>query len=141
MGKRLTWYIFAGMVLGVVVGFALNRGFPAEDPQLAEIADYLKLLPDVFLKLIKMIIAPLVFATIVTGIAGMGDSAALGRIGGRALAWFVTASLLSLSLGLVLVNLFQPGVGLSLEATSEVGELATKDFTLRHFVLEIVPTS
>jgi len=88
-----------------------------------------------------MIIAPLVFATIVTGIARMGDSSALGRIGGRALAWFITASLLSLSLGLLLVNLFQPGVGLDLTATAEVGELATSDFTIRHFVLEIFPTS
>jgi len=141
MDKRLTYFILAGMVLGVIVGTALNQGFAADDPQLAQIADYLKLLPDVFLKLIKMIIAPLVFATIVTGIAGMGDSAALGRIGGRALAWFITASLLSLSLGLVLVNSFQPGVGLDLTATTEVGELATSDFTIRHFVLEIFPTS
>jgi Na+/H+-dicarboxylate symporter len=129
------------MVLGVLVGTALNQGFAADDPQLAQIADYLKLLPDVFLKLIRMIIAPLVFATIVTGIAGMGDSSALGRIGGRALAWFITASLLSLSLGLVLVNSFQPGVGLDLTAAAEVGELATSDFTIRHFVLEIFPTS
>jgi Na+/H+-dicarboxylate symporter len=71
----------------------------------------------------------------------MGDSAALGRIGGRALAWFITASLLSLSLGLLLVNLFEPGRGLDLAATAEVGELATDAFTLRHFVLEIFPTS
>ena len=141
MGKRLTWFILGGMALGVIVGFVLNRGFAADDPQLAAIADYLKLLPDVFLKLIKMIIAPLVFATIVIGIAGMGDSTALGRIGGRALAWFITASLLSLSLGLLLVNLFRPGVELSLEAATEVGELATSEFTLRHFVLEIFPTS
>ena len=141
MDKRLTYYILAGMALGLLAGFALNKGYAADDPQLAQLADYLKLLPDVFLKLIKMIIAPLVFATIVTGIAGMGDAAELGRIGGRALAWFVTASLLSLSLGLLLVNLFQPGVGLSFEATTEVGELATSEFTLRHFVLEIFPTS
>src|SRR6187549_1587057 len=141
MGRKLTLYIVVAMVLGIAVGFALNQSFAADDPTLLQTADYLKLLPDVFLKLIKMIIAPLVFGTIVAGIAGMGDSAALGRIGGRALAWFVSASLLSLSLGLLLVNLLRPGVGLSLTATAEVGELATKDFTLRHFVLEIVPTS
>ena len=141
MAKRLTLYILIGMALGLVVGFILNTTYAAGDPALASAADYLKLLPDVFLKLIKMIIAPLVFATIVAGIAGMGDAAELGRIGTRALAWFISASLISLSLGLVLVNLFQPGVGLELKPTAELGELATKDFTLRHFVLEIFPTS
>ncbi len=138
MAKRLTLYIILAMVLGIAVGFALNqRG--GED--IAAIADYLKLLPDVFLKLIKMIIAPLVFATIVTGIAGMGDSAALGRIGAKALGWFISASLISLSLGMVLVNAFRPGESLALKAAPEVGELATKDLSLRHFVLEIFPTS
>lgn len=141
MAKRLTLYILAGMVLGVLAGFILNRSYAADDAQLATIADTLKLLPDVFLRLIKMIIAPLVFATIVTGIAGMGDSSALGRIGVRALAWFITASLISLSLGLALVNFFEPGHRLSLTPAAEVGDLATADFTLRHFVLEIFPTS
>jgi Na+/H+-dicarboxylate symporter len=141
MGRRLTMFIMIGFVLGIVVGFALNQGFAAGDPELARWADYLKLLPDVFLRLIKMIIAPLVFGTIVSGIAGLGDSRELGRIGGRALAWFIGASLMSLTLGLILVNLFRPGVGLALTATTPVGELATSEFTLRHFVLEIFPTS
>ena len=141
MAKRLTLYILIGMALGLVVGAFLHGTYPKGDPALAQWADYLKLLPDVFLKLIKMIIAPLVLATIVAGIAGMGDAAELGRIGSRALAWFITASLLSLSLGLLLVNLFEPGVGLALEPTADLGELATKDFTLRHFVLEIFPSS
>jgi Na+/H+-dicarboxylate symporter len=141
VGRRLTLYILVGFVLGIVVGFALNQGFAADDPVLARWADYLKLLPDVFLRLIRMIIAPLVFGTIVSGIAGLGDARELGRIGGRALGWFVGASLLSLMLGLILVNMFQPGVGLSLTATTPVGELATREFTVRHFVLEIFPTS
>ena len=141
MGKRLTWYILIGMVLGIVAGYALNRAFAVDDPMLAQIADTLKLLPEVFLHLIKMIIAPLVLATLVTGIAGMGDSAALGRIGGRALAWFITASLISIGLGLLLVNLFQPGLGLKFTAAASVGELATADFTLRHFVLSVFPSS
>ena len=141
MGRRLTLFILAGFALGIVVGFALNQAYPAGDPALARWADYLKLLPDVFLRLIKMIIAPLVFGTIVTGIAGLGDARELGRIGGRALGWFVGASLLSLTLGLILVNLFRPGEGLALTATTPVGELATNEFTLRHFVLEIFPTS
>ena len=141
MAKRLTSFIMIGMLLGLIAGFAINRSYTAGDPALTVIADYLKLLPDVFLHLIKMIIAPLVFATIVTGIAGMGDSTALGRIGGRALIWFITASLVSLGLGLLLVNFFQPGVGVAAKAAGDVGELATSDFTFRHFVLEIFPTS
>ena len=76
---RLTQFILAGMVGGVLVGYLLNRSFAPTDPTLGLIADYLKLFADVFLKLIKMIIAPLVLATIVTGIAGMGDSAALAQ--------------------------------------------------------------
>ena len=141
MGKRLTTTIMIGMLLGLAVGFAVHASFPAGDPMAATIADYLKLLADVFLRLIKMIIAPLIFATLVTGIAGMGDSSALGRIGGRALAWFITASFISIALGLVLVNTFQPGGGLSFRPAGDIGTLATSDFTVRHFVLEIFPTS
>ena len=141
MGRRLTLFIMVGFVLGIAVGFALNQSIAPDDPALARWADYLKLLPDVFLRLIKMIIAPLVFGTIVCGIAGLGDSRELGRIGGRALGWFIGASLMSLTLGLFLVNAFRPGVGLALTATTPVGELATSEFTLRHFVLEIFPTS
>ncbi len=141
MGKRLTLYIVIAMIAGIGTGYALNVSYPAGNKSLADIADMLKLLPEVFLHLIQMIIAPLILATVVTGIASRGDSAALGRIGGRALAWFVTASLISISLGLILVNLFQPGVGLNITASGPVGDLATADFTVRHFVLEVFPTS
>ncbi|GLK46589.1 MULTISPECIES: dicarboxylate/amino acid:cation symporter [Novosphingobium] len=141
MGRRLTLYILIGMVLGIAAGYMLHASLPADDPHLKQWADYFRLLPDVFLKLIKMILAPLVFATIVTGIAGMGDSAALGRIGGKALGWFITASLVSLSLGLILVNLFQPGVGVGLESSADVGDLEMGELTLRHFILEIFPAS
>lgn len=141
MTGKLTIRILIGLVLGILVGVAVNAAFPAGDPVQAQVADYLKLLPDVFLHLIKMIIAPLVFATLVTGIAGMGDSSALGRIGGRALAWFITASLISITVGLLLINFFQPGVGLQFKAGGDIGQLATSDFTFRHFVLEVFPTS
>jgi Na+/H+-dicarboxylate symporter len=141
MTRRLTIWILVGLVLGIAVGTALHHSYPEGDPMLAQIADMLKLLPDVFLHLIKMIIAPLIFATLVTGIAGMGDSTALGRIGGRALAWFITASLISIGVGLLLINLFQPGVGLEFKAGGDIGALATSDFTFRHFVLEVFPTS
>jgi len=141
MQKRLTYLIVIGFVLGIALGYGLNVHYDAKDPALAMWADYLKLLPDVFLRLIKMIIAPLIASTIITGIAGMGDSAALGRIGGKAMAWFISASILSLGLGMVLVNWWQPGVGVGAVATTGVGDLATKALTLRHFVLEIFPTS
>ncbi|HIV78952.1 MAG TPA: cation:dicarboxylase symporter family transporter, partial [Candidatus Sphingomonas excrementigallinarum] len=118
MAKRLTLYIFIGLVLGLVVGLSLNLslndGSAAAAAQLKTIASYFALVTGLFLRLIKMIIAPLVFATLVSGIAQMGDTKALGRIGIRSLAWFISASLVSLSLGMLLVNLLQPGVGLNL---------------------------
>ncbi|MBU6268802.1 MAG: dicarboxylate/amino acid:cation symporter [Sphingomonadales bacterium] len=141
MERRLTLFILVGMIAGLALGLALHGAYPAGDPTQASIADTLKLLPDVFLKLIKMIIAPLIMATIITGIAGMGDSAALGRIGAKAMAWFIVAGLVSLALGLVLVNLFQPGVGLDVKPTTPIGDLAVKELTFRHFLLEVFPAS
>jgi Na+/H+-dicarboxylate symporter len=140
MDRKLTLYILLGMVLGVVVGQALNQLVPAEVIK-ADIAPWFKLLSDIFLNLIKMLVAPLVLSTIVVGIAHMGDSAALGRIGARALTWFVTASLVSIGLGLVMVNLFQPGVGAPIpdvaEAAAAVGEV--KELKATEFVLSIFP--
>src|SRR5881275_915994 len=114
MAKRLTSIILIAMILGVITGFIANQWIGADKDQAKDVAGYFHLLADIFLHLIKMIIAPLVFATLVSGIANMGDSAALGRIGGRALLWFITASLISLTLGLIFVNFFEPGVGLNL---------------------------
>jgi Na+/H+-dicarboxylate symporter len=109
--NRLTTLIMIAMVLGVIVGYACNTmaGGPAAAK---EIAGYFGILTDIFLRLIKMIIAPLVFATLVVGLAGMGDSKTVGRIGAKALGWFVAASLCSLALGLVFANLLQPGANL-----------------------------
>ena len=85
------------------------------DPKTAKtIADYISLITDIFLRLIKMIIAPLVFSTLVVGVAHMGDTKAVGRIGGKAMLWFVGASLVSLLLGLILVNILRPGDNLNL---------------------------
>jgi Na+/H+-dicarboxylate symporter len=141
MAQKLTWWIVAAMLAGVLVGTVLHAQYPSGGAELAGIVDMLKLLPDIFMKLIKMIIAPLVLGTIVTGIAGMGDSAALGRIGAKAIGWFLVSSLISLSLGMALVNLFQPGVGLAMQAPQAVGELATQQLNLRHFLLEVFPAS
>ncbi len=95
----------------------------------------------IFLNLIKLLVAPLVLSTIVVGIAHMGDSTALGRIGFRAVAWFITASLISIGLGLVMVNLFQPGVGAPIPdaaaAAKAVGEV--KHLSAPEFILSIFP--
>src|ERR1700742_27350 len=103
--------IVGAMILGVLVGFLINTGLSPEGVKAA--AGNLSLITDIFLRLIRMIIAPLVFSTLVVGIAHMGDSASIGRVGIKTLAWFMLASLLSLSLGLILVHLLQPGAGLA----------------------------
>jgi Na+/H+-dicarboxylate symporter len=147
MKSRLTIYILVGLVAGLILGLALhwsiNDGSPAAAAQLKDIAGYLSIVTQLFLRLIKMIIAPLVFSTLVVGIAHMGDTSALGRVGLRSLLWFVAASLLSLSLGLLLVNLLQPGVGLALPvppATAASG-VDRGAFDLTKFVSHIVPAS
>ncbi|MBO9724838.1 MAG: dicarboxylate/amino acid:cation symporter [Novosphingobium sp.] len=141
MSRRLTTFIVTGMVSGVCAGFAANR-LVGDTPETArEVAGYFHLLADVFLHLIKMIIAPLVFSTLVAGMAHMGDSKALGRIGGRAMAWFLTASLLSLALGLILVNLLTPGEGLHLVRSGGASTIDAESLNFRDFVLHVFPTS
>ncbi|WP_334184045.1 dicarboxylate/amino acid:cation symporter [Novosphingobium sp.] len=141
MSRRLTTFIVAGMVSGVCAGFAANR-LVGDTPETArEVAGYFHLLADVFLHLIKMIIAPLVFSTLVAGMAHMEDGKALGRIGGRAMAWFLTASLLSLALGLVLVNLLAPGEGLHLVRSGGASAIDAQALNFRDFVLHVFPTS
>ena len=105
MSKKssITTYIVIAMILGGVVGYACHTAFP--DPKLAkDVACYISVITDVFLRLIKMIIAPLVFSTLVMGIAHMGDASTVGRVGVKALAWFITASLVSLTLGLIMAT-------------------------------------
>jgi Na+/H+-dicarboxylate symporter len=147
MAKRLTLYIMIGLVAGIVLGLSLNAmiddGTPASAARLSEIAGYFSIVTAVFLRLIKMIIAPLVFATLVAGIAHMGDTTALGRIGGRAIGWFIGASLVSLTLGLVLVNLFQPGVGLGfpIPPVTEASGVEQAAFNLKDFFTHVFPAS
>jgi Na+/H+-dicarboxylate symporter len=147
VAKRLTYYIIAGLLLGILVGWLLNisiaDGTPAGEAKLKTIAGYISILTTIFLHLIKMIIAPLVFSTLVVGIAHMGDTAALGRVGAKAVGWFVCASLVSLTLGLILVTLFQPGTGLGLplppvDATVGVDRSA---FDFAKFIAHIFPES
>ena len=147
MASKLTRYILFALVLGVIAGWATNAaiddGSAASAERLKAIAEYLGIITTLFLRLIKMIIAPLVFSTLVVGIAHMGDTAALGRIGVRSLGWFIFASLVSLTLGLVLVNLLEPGVGinLALPAIDAASGVAKDAFSIKDFVTHLVPAS
>ena len=147
MATKLTRYILLALLLGVIAGWATNAaiddGSPASAEQLKSIAEYLSIVTALFLRLIKMIIAPLVFSTLVAGIAHMGDIAALGRVGLRSLVWFIGATFVSLTLGLILVNFLQPGIGLDLPippATAASG-VETAAFSLKDFVSHLVPAS
>jgi Na+/H+-dicarboxylate symporter len=159
MAKRLTRYIMIALVLGVVVGWAINSNgdglrrlfvwLGVVSPQtstetfLTEFAEYLSIVTALFLRLIKMIIAPLVFSTLVAGIAHMGGVAALGRVGLRSILWFILATFVSLTLGLILVRVLEPGVGLNLAlppATAASG-VETTAFNLKDFVSHVVPAS
>jgi Na+/H+-dicarboxylate symporter len=137
---RLTKLILLGLVLGVLTGFVVYNWFPTYAGAFAATAD---LLPGVFLRLIKMIIAPLVFSTLVVGIAKMGDLGTVGRVGLKALGWFICASLLSLSLGLVLVNLFKPGLAMhmALPDSNAHGEVAATGLSLKDFIGHTFPVS
>ncbi|RPH55121.1 MAG: dicarboxylate/amino acid:cation symporter, partial [Lysobacterales bacterium] len=137
---RLTKLILLGLVLGIAVGYASHASFPDSSARVAEIAS---LLPTIFLRLIKMIIAPLVFSTLVVGIAKMGDIATVGRIGGKALGWFIFASVISLTLGLMLATWLEPGKAMQLTA-AEADAAATVQadaLSLQTFIAHTIPTS
>ena len=142
MPKRFTYWILGGMILGIVVGYILHAAIP--DPKEATIvAGYFTIITDLFLRLIKMIIAPLVFSMLVVGIAHMGDTESIGRIGLKAMAWFIAASLVSLTLGMVMVNILRPGenLGLPLPEASASTNLKVSALTLKEFVTHLVPRS
>ena len=189
-GNRLTLYIIIALVLGISLGFVLNKSYvneenitiSAAEVKLKEIntglldikdtslssykqlvadkktqqkikndalakrngkTDPFSMLADIFLRLIKMIVAPLVFFTLVVGVAKLGDIRAVGRIGGKTLLWFLTASLASLALGMILVNLFEPGKAMHLplpESNVETGIVKTA-LTLKEFLYHVFPSS
>lgn len=141
--NRLTLYILLSMVLGIVVGYFIHEN--ASPQFIKDFGPNIKLLTTIFLRLVQMIIAPLVFATLVVGIAKLGDLKTVGRVGGKAMLWFISASLVSLFLGLLLVNITKPGVGVNLTNTdaAAVKDLMTKnsEFSLAKFVEHVVPKS
>ncbi len=139
---RLPTLILLAMLAGVLAGTAAHHLAPDAAAAKA-IADHLSILTDIFLRMIKMIIGPLVFATLVAGIASMGDGKAVGRIGIKAMAWFVAASITSLLLGLLMANVLTPGHGMALplppaDATSN---LKTGALNLRDFIAHMFPKS
>ncbi|HKA40544.1 MAG TPA: dicarboxylate/amino acid:cation symporter [Burkholderiales bacterium] len=134
--------ILVAMVIGIIIGYMIFVQFP-DKKTAAQIAGYISIMSDVFLRLIKMLIGPLVFSTLVVGIAHMGDAASVGRVFVKALAWFITASLASLLLGMLLANMLQPGhnLGLPLPDIGSSANLATSKFTLKDFVTHLIPKS
>ncbi|MDR0215874.1 MAG: dicarboxylate/amino acid:cation symporter [Comamonas sp.] len=138
--NRLTSMVLVALVAGVLVGYVCHRLVP--DSEAAhDLAGYFTLLADIFLRMIKMIIAPLVFSTLVVGLANMGDAKTVGRIGSRALGWFVMASFCSLVIGLVLANVLQPGhnLGVPLPQSTETLGLQTSSLNLKNFITHVFP--
>ena len=135
-------WILIAMTLGIVIGYMVFINFPDKESA-TKVAGYISIVSDVFLRLIKMLIGPLVFSTLVVGIAHMGDASSVGRVFAKSMGWFVTASLVSLVLGLIMANLLQPGhnLGLPLPDIGAHTNLATSAFTLKDFVLHLVPKS
>lgn len=157
--QNLTVYILVAMVVGAVVGQLIHVYFP-ETIQIKDasgeiksivrseyIGQYFKILTSVFLRLVQMIIAPLVITTLIVGIAKMGNLKAVGRVGGRSMIWFFSASLASLLLGLMLVNFFAPGEALKLNVsgfdTSAASDVIgkTQSFSVQHFIEHLFPKS
>jgi Na+/H+-dicarboxylate symporter len=140
--RAFAFWIVGAMVAGIVTGWIVNVA--VTDPAtLKSVVSGLAILTDVFLRLIRMIIAPLVFSTLVVGIAHMEDSASIGRVGAKTIGWFVCASIVSLIIGLAMVHLLRPGAGLHLHAAPLTGAAAVAggDFNLKDFVAHVVPTS
>ena len=129
----LTTQIFIGLAIGIVIGHVWPDTGVAIRP-----------LADLFLRLIKMILAPLIFSTLVVGIAGTGDLKAVGRIGLKAIVWFELATTIALVIGLVMVNLIRPGAGVALPAGADTASLTTMAHSQQggwDILLHMVPTS
>ncbi|MEG0278013.1 MAG: dicarboxylate/amino acid:cation symporter [Morganella sp. (in: enterobacteria)] len=139
--KSLTTWIVVALFFGVIVGFALNNLATAEFNQ--QYSADISIVTDIFLRLIKMIIAPLILSTLVVGIAKMGDAKTLGRVFSKTLFLFVCASFISITLGLVIVNLLKPGVGINFVAPADtvVENVSVAAFSVKNFIAHLIPTS
>lgn len=140
---NLTVQILIAMIAGALLGIYIHNNLLPDDAK--GFSDKIKMLATVFIRLVQMIISPLVFTTLVVGIAKLGDIKSVGRIGGKALIWFFSASFISLLIGMFWVNTLQPGIGLDLggvdmSAAAEVTD-KTQGFSAQNFVEHIIPKS
>ena len=132
--------LYVQVIIAIIIGILLGNFFP-------DFGAGLKPLGEAFIKLVKMIIAPVIFLTVVTGIAGMNDMKAVGRVAGKAMLYFVTFSTLALVIGMVVANIIEPGAGLNIDPASltseKVSEYVAKaqDSTLTAFLMNIIPTT
>jgi proton glutamate symport protein len=141
MGKiSLAWQIFIGLVLGIIVG-AVFYGNP-------HVASYLQPLGDIFIRLIKMIVVPIVISSLIVGVAGVGDIKSLGKLGGKTLLYFEIITTIAIIVGLLAANVFQPGTGLDrsqLTKTDISSYQTTAKTTETHSLIDtfvnIVPTN
>ncbi|HCM62339.1 MAG TPA: dicarboxylate/amino acid:cation symporter [Morganella sp. (in: Bacteria)] len=139
--KSLTTWIVVALFFGVIVGFALNNLATADFNQ--QYSADISIVTDIFLRLIKMIIAPLILSTLVVGIAKMGDAKTLGRVFSKTLFLFICASFISITLGLVIVNLLKPGAGINFVAPADtvVENVSVVAFSVKNFIAHLIPTS
>jgi aerobic C4-dicarboxylate transport protein len=139
---RKPWYqiLYIQVLIGVAIGILIGACFP-------DAGKSLKPLGDGFIKLIKMIISPIIFCTVVHGIASMSDLKKLGRIGGKTLIYFEIVSTIALIIGLVVVNVLKPGVGFNIDPQTldpKIGESYSKQahsLSMVEFVLNIIPAT
>ena len=156
----ITTKIFIGMVLGIIVGYAIHQHFdlgqfdikdvtklsPAQaaaNDTIKDWSSYLQLLSKIFLRMIQMILGPLVFSILTVGIAKLGDFKVVGRIGLKTLGYFYFATILSLITGLVAVNIMKPGKVMNLDipaAGTDTG-IEAKKMTLENFITHVFPKS
>ena len=139
--NKLTLFIVIFMLMGILSGAAIHAY--ATPTTVSAWADNITLLTDLFLRLIKMVIAPLVFSTLTVGIMRLGETATIGRVGGKAMVWFITSSVLSILVGLVIVTFQHPGAGLNLAVPKEAVDtgLAVSGMSLKGFLSHTIPTS
>ena len=139
--NKLTLFIVIFMLAGILSGAVIHSY--ASPGVVTAWADNITLLTDIFLRLIKMVIAPLVFSTLTVGIMRLGETSTIGRVGGKAMIWFISSSILSILVGLFVVSLEQPGSGLNLAIPLEATDtgLAVGGMSLKGFLTHTIPTS
>lgn len=143
MKLNITWKIFIGLTLGIIVGYILNKTYQDNPESLNSASTYLNLLSKIFLRMIKMIIGPLIFSILTVGIAKLGDFKLVGRIGAKTLGYFYFATLLSLLTGLIAVNILRPGrmMQIPLPTVGADTGIEVKKMTMENFITHLFPQS